>query len=87
MREGRTGVQQTATESALFARQVELAFHMWLFLGGVYTQECLRCWVSPIECNTLEARVAPPGMICGVIIKLPRIRDVTWKMVYCYLAY
>ena len=42
---------------------------------------------SLIECNTLEACVAPPGMIRGVRIKLPRIRDVTWKLVFCYLAY
>ena len=34
-----TGMQQTAAESALLARQAELAFHVWLFLGGVYTQE------------------------------------------------
>jgi len=35
----RTGVQQTAAKSVLFARQAELAFHTWLFLGA---QECLR---------------------------------------------
>ena len=45
MREGRTGVQQTAAESTLFARQAELAFHAWLFLGGVYMQECLH-WLG-----------------------------------------
>jgi len=33
-------------------------------LGRIYTQECLRC---------------PPGMIHGVIIKLPRMRDVIGK--------
>jgi len=44
MKEGRRGVQQMADESALFARQAELAFHAWIFLGGVYTQECL-CWL------------------------------------------
>ena len=38
-------------------------------------------WVFPIEGNTLEARVAPTGMIRGVVLKLPRVRDVTWKMV------
>jgi len=37
-------------------------------LGRIYTQECLRC---------------PPGMIHGVIIKLPRMGNVIGKMVYC----
>ena len=41
MREGRTGMQQMAAESALFARQTGLAFHVWLFLGLVYQQECV----------------------------------------------
>ena len=41
MREGRTGMQQMADESALFARQTGLAFHAWLFLGGLYAQECV----------------------------------------------
>ena len=45
MREGRTGVQPTAAESTLFAQQAELTFHAWLFLGGVYTQECLH-WLG-----------------------------------------
>ena len=37
-------------------------------------------WVFPIERNTFEARAASPGMICGVIIKLLCMHDVTWKM-------
>jgi len=41
MREGRTGMQQMAAESALFARQTGLAFYAWLFLGLVYQQECV----------------------------------------------
>ena len=41
MREGRTGVQQMAAESTLFARQADLALHAWLFLGGVYMQGML----------------------------------------------
>ena len=45
MREGRTGMQQTAAESTLFAQQAELAFHAWLFLGGVYAQERVR-WLG-----------------------------------------
>jgi len=33
MMEGHTGMQQTAAESTLFARQTGLAFHRWPFLG------------------------------------------------------
>ena len=53
-------MQQTAAENAFFAPQTGLGFHAWLFLGGFYTQECLRWLGFPIERNTLEARVAPP---------------------------
>jgi len=45
MREGRTGMQQTADESALFAWQTGVAFRTWLFLGWVYGQECVR-WLG-----------------------------------------
>ena len=82
MREGRTGVQQTAAESALFAWQAELAFHAWLFLGGVYTQERLRWLGFPLWTSCIRSASCPPGMIRSVIIRLPRIRDVTRKMVY-----
>jgi len=34
-------------------------------------------WVFPIERNTFDSACCPPGMIRGVIIKLPRMRDVT----------
>ena len=60
MREGRTGMQQTAAESALFARQTGLAFHAWLFLCGVYKQEWRAGWIFSIERNTFEARDCPP---------------------------
>ena len=75
MREGRTRLQQTADESALFAPQTGLSFYAWLFLGGVYTQECVR-WL--IERNTFDGACCH-GMIRGVIIKLPRMRDVIRK--------
>ena len=45
MREGRMGMQQMAAESALFAPQAGLAFHVWLFPGGFYVQECV-CWLG-----------------------------------------
>jgi len=60
-------MQQTAAESTLFAQKAGLAFHAWLFLGGDYTQECVRWLVQ--------------GMIHGVIIKLVHMCDVMWKMV------
>ena len=68
-----------ADESTPFASQTGLAFHTWLFLGGVYTQECERWLGFPMERNTFEACSAPPGMIRGVIIKLPRMRDIIGK--------
>jgi len=50
MREGRTGMQQTADESALFARQTGLAFHAWLFQGGVYARRnACAGWVFPLN--------------------------------------
>jgi len=34
-----------ADESTLIAPQTELSFHAWLFLSGVYMQECM-CWLG-----------------------------------------
>jgi len=61
MREGCTGMQQTAAESALFARQTRLVFRTWLFLGRVTCRNVCAGWVFPIEHNTFEVRVAPPA--------------------------
>jgi len=33
VREGHTGMQQTAAEGILFAPQIGLAFRMWLLMG------------------------------------------------------
>jgi len=80
MREGRTRLQQTADESALFAPQTGLSFHAWLFLGGVMCRNACTGGVFPIEHNTFNSVCcAPPGMIHGVIIKLPHMRDVIGK--------
>ena len=57
MREGHTGMQQTAALSTLFAPQTGLAFHVWLFLGGFARSNASAGQVFPIERNklTLEA--------------------------------
>ena len=73
VREGRTRMQQTAAESALFAPQTGLAFYMWLFLGGVTRTYVCTGQVFLTERNTFEARAAHQGMIRGVIIKLPHM--------------
>ena len=81
-------LQQTADESALFAPQTRLSFHAWLFLGRVYQQEYVRWLGFPIERNTFDSVCCPPpGMIHGIIIKLPRMRDIIrkWSIgCYCY---
>jgi len=43
------------------APQTGLSFHAWLFLGGVYTQECVRWLVFPIERNTFDSVCCPPS--------------------------
>jgi len=48
--EGRTGMQQTAAENALFAPQ-----NMWLFLGGVTHKNVCTGQVFPIEHNTFAS--------------------------------
>jgi len=51
----RTGVQQTAAESTLLTLldKQSWPFTCWLFLGGVYTQECLR-WFGFSQLNVIH---------------------------------
>ena len=60
---------------ALFAPQTRLCFHAWLFLGRVYTQECMH-WLG------IPHRTCPPpfpGMIHGVITELLHMHDIIRK--------
>jgi len=48
-----------------------------------------RGWVFPTERNTFDGACCPPGMIRGVIIKLPRMHDGIGKwsiMEYKYIC-
>ena len=57
--EGHMRLQQMVDESALFAPQTGLSFHAWLFLGGVYTQECMH-WRGFPENLIHLSHVLPP---------------------------
>ena len=47
-------------ESTFFARQTGLGFHAWLFLGGVYTQECLHWLGFPHWVQYIRSACCPP---------------------------